>query len=189
MKLLWIPLIAACSLMESENIEWRRGCQNREANMACPGNITQPGAQTEVLILLSPECPISQQITGTLNAVFGRYGKNCRFRGVVPGKLYSPAEVAAFTRKYELQFPVVIDSDYSITEKLNGTITPEVFVLRNDTLLYSGAIDNSYRAPGKKNARTTRVYLHEVLDSVVNNKMPSTSRTTPIGCLVERRHL
>lgn len=188
MRLLWIPVIAACSLGQAKSMEWRRECTERATNTASAGNATQTGAQTEVLILLSPECPISQQITGVLNDVFGRYGKNCTFRGIVPGKLYSPAEVAIFVGKYELHFPVVIDSNYSITEKLNGTITPEVFVLRNDTLLYSGAIDNSYRAPGKKNARTTRVYLREVLDSVVNNKMPSTSRTTPIGCLVERRH-
>ncbi len=188
MKLLWIPMIAVCSFGPMESMEWRRECTEAAANIASPGNAVQHGSQTEVLILLSPECPISQQITGTLNDVFSRHGKSCTFRGVVPGKLYSPTEVAAFVRKYELQFPVVIDSNYCITETLNGKITPEVFVLRNDTLLYSGAIDNSYRAPGKKNARTTRVYLREVLDSVVNNKLPSTSRTTPIGCLVERRH-
>lgn len=188
MKLLWIPVIAACGFGPSESMECGRLPLVEAPIMTGRADAGKPNAKTEVLILLSPECPISQQITGTLNDVYSRYGNSCAFRGIVPGKLYTPEEVAAFVRKYELQFPVVIDSNYSMTEKLNGTITPEVFLLRNDTLLYSGAIDNSYRAPGKKNARTTRTYLREALDSVVNNKLPSTSRTTPIGCLLERRH-
>jgi len=181
MKLLWIPVIA-------ESMECCRLPVVEATIMASCPDPEQRHAQVSVLILLSPECPISQQITGTLNELYKRYGNRFTFRGIVPGKLYTPEEVAAFVRKYELQFPVVIDSNYRMTEQLNGTITPEVFVLRNDTLLYSGAIDNSYRAPGKKNARTTRAYLEEALDSIVNNKLPSTSRTTPIGCLVERRH-
>lgn len=188
MKLLWIPVIAACSFGPSESMECSRLPVGDATIMAPCAEPEQRHVQVSVLILLSPECPISQQITGTLNEAFGRHGNSCTFRGIVPGKLYTPEEVAAFVRKYELQFPVRIDSSYRVTEKLNGTITPEVFVLRNDTLLYSGAINNSYRAPGKKNARTTRAYLQEALDSIVNNKLPSTSRTTPIGCLVERRH-
>ncbi len=188
MKLLWIPVIAACGFGPSERMECCRQPLEEATIVARCADPEQSDAQVSVLILLSPECPISQQITGTLNEVYSRYGNSSAFRGIVPGKLYTPKEVAAFVRKYELKFPVVIDSNYSMTEKLNGTITPEVFVLRNDTLLYSGAVDNSYRAPGKKNARTTRTYLREALDSVVNNKLPSTSRTTPIGCLVERRH-
>lgn len=145
-------------------------------------------AKAAVFVLLAPECPISQQCTGELNRLAVEYTKRgVAFYGVFPGDYYSVEEVAEFGKKYQVNFPLLVDDAYTLTNNLGGIVTPEVFVLNSRfAIVYSGAIDNAYRELGRKSARVTGHYLADALAAVVKGLDVTVPRIQPVGCLVEQ---
>ncbi len=140
-----------------------------------------------VLILLSPECPISQQCTKAINELWLQNNKsNIAFYGVVPGAFYDTISVNAFKETYHIPFPILTDKNYALTKELKAHITPEVFVLSGDyAIVYSGAIDNAYVAPGRKRAVVSAHYLADALSALMHDKPITTQKTKAIGCLIE----
>ena len=145
------------------------------------------GTKASIFIFLSPECPICQQCTRELQLLFERFAASgIAFYGVSSGTFYSNEEIRIFHSTYKLGFPILSDDRYIVAHQLGATITPEVFVVDSlGNTLYSGAIDNAYRAPGKKNARTTEHYLNSALTAIADGKDIVIKRTTPVGCLIE----
>jgi peroxiredoxin len=143
--------------------------------------------KASVFIFLSPECPIAQQSTLEINRLVQKFkDAGIAFYGVIAGSYYSKEEVLAFASTYKLAFPMLMDNEYALAHALNGTITPQAVVVGNDeSLLYTGAIDNAYRALGAKNARTTAHYLRNALTAIQAQKEIIVKQTTPVGCLVE----
>jgi len=148
---------------------------------------TTATAKATVFIFLSPECPLSQQCTAVVNKLYNTYaGANINFYGVIPGSLYSPEEVSAFTTAYHLSFPVLMDTANILAKSLNASVTPEVVMIDSVYhILYSGAIDNSYLGLGKKNAAPATAYLNEAIESVVQGTLAAVKRTKPVGCFIE----
>jgi hypothetical protein len=146
-------------------------------------------AKAAVFVLLSPECPISQQCTKVLGELSAQYAdSNILFYGVFPGDYYTAAEVMEFKKKYGLNFPMIIDAEYKLTGALKGSVTPEVFVTASDyTTLYTGAIDNAYRELGRKNMHTTAHYLADALAEIAAGKEVSNKRSKAIGCYVNKK--
>ena len=107
---------------------------------------------------LSPECPLSQNYSLTINQLREAYNPDSiPFYGVFPGEFYSKKEIVDFTNKYKMsEYEMLLDPEYQLTDKLEATITPEVFVLDNKgNTLYSGAIDNWAFALGQKLRKAT----------------------------------
>ena len=144
------------------------------------------GYRATVLLILSPECPISQQCTKEMNYLWQQYHQNITFHGIVPGKFYDSAAIGEFKRTYHIPFALLTDDQFMVTKALGAGITPEVFVLNsNYSVAYTGAIDNSYVMPGKKRAIVTAHYLADALTSITANKPIAATKTKAIGCLIE----
>jgi hypothetical protein len=138
-----------------------------------------------VFAFLSPECPLCQNYSRTLNELSSQYAGRVQFAGIFPGRTVSANDVAGFARKYHLSFPVSRDSDMHRTHALHVTTTPEVVVLGSDqTLVYQGAIDNWYKALGKAQTHPTENYLQDAIHCALRHVSPPVKYVRPVGCLI-----
>ena len=67
------------------------------------------------------------------------------FLGVDANVQDSLTEVSAYANKYDIPFPILIDSQQKVADLLGAERTPEVFVLdQNRVVRYQGRIDDQY---------------------------------------------
>ncbi len=143
--------------------------------------------KASVFIFLAPDCPLSQSYTLTLNELSKIYLKNnILFYGIFPGTMYCIEKIKYFRQKYLIEFPILLDTNYTLTHLCNATITPEAFVIDSTgTILYSGRIDNWAYEVSKKRAQITEHDLQDALESIVNNKPIAVAKTKAVGCFIE----
>jgi len=138
-----------------------------------------------VLVFLSPECPLSQNYTRTLNELNGEFQNEVKFIGIIPGRAYSLAEINTFIKEYKIGFIIVGDTARQISAHYTATVTPEVLVLdKKGKIRYRGAIDNWAFALGKTRTVATRFYLRDALFSLTHGQMVVQEVTRPVGCLI-----
>ncbi len=138
-----------------------------------------------LFVFLSPECPLCQNYTTVLNALYKQYQQQIRVYGIFPGKAYSAIEIAAFAKKYQTNFTLLIDSSQQLTNYLKATITPEVILLNDkNQLAYRGAIDNWVLSLGKKRIKATLHYLQDAIEQTLQNKTTAIKTTKPVGCKI-----
>ena len=150
------------------------------------GASAQPAATPlRVVVFLSPECPLCQNYSLPLNELQKKYAGKVEFSGVVPGKAYSAADVKAFTTKYHIAFPIMIDSAKSLSTSLKATVTPEVYLLAPDKkVLYHGSIDNWIKELGMQSARPTVFYLKDAIEQTLAHQPVRIPYNKPVGCLI-----
>ena len=148
------------------------------------GKIYQVQNKISVFVFMDVECPISQFYTKNLQNLSIRYAKKgIIFIAVFPTKYAHKNEIQSFNKKYELTVPSILDKSQNITKQLNATVTPEVFVIdKKSEIVYSGCIDDSFFALGKRNLNPKKFYLEQTLDLLINNKIPLRSHVKSIGC-------
>jgi thiol-disulfide isomerase/thioredoxin len=139
-----------------------------------------------VFVFLSESCPICQSYTLPLKELHKKYGKkNIRFIGVFPNDDVTEKDLEAFKITYSIPFELKLDSSGALTKKLNATVTPEVFVEDGDgNIIYSGRIDDSFYAVGKRRKVVTTHELADALASYVSNKAVRQPKTQAVGCII-----
>jgi peroxiredoxin len=140
-----------------------------------------------VFVFLDYECPLSQNYTNKINDLSDKYkAEDIQFYSVFPNLSADNAEVKMFKRKYKMDMPFLGDPQKKLTNYLDATITPEVFLVdSNKTVLYSGRIDNWASALGVKRQITTSNDLDEALNDFINNKEIKINKTEAVGCIIE----
>lgn len=147
-------------------------------------NVSLISEKLTVLLLLSPECPLCQNYAPTTAKLKLKY-PGVVFYGIVPGAAYSTKEVAEFSQKYKVNFPVLIDKNHLLTKYIKGTTTPEVLVInRMGAITYRGLIDNWAVSLGKKRQIITENYLDDALSQLMTTKTSIYKETKPVGCLI-----
>lgn len=145
----------------------------------------QPGKGLTVYAFLSPECPLCQNYTRTLNQLEKQYAGQVTILGVIPGKTWKAADLTAFKAKYHIAYPLQIDRDLHIVHTLHATTTPEAILVSPDnSIVYQGAIDNWYKALGRSQNHPTQNYLQDAIESVLHHLPVAIKKTTPVGCLI-----
>lgn len=141
-----------------------------------------------IFVFLDTECPISQQYTRNLEAIRLEFSqKKVRFWAVFPTKGVTKQEIVAFQKKYNFQYPSIIDYDKKLSVKLDAKTTPEIFVVNDaDKILYQGAIDDLYYDLGKKRLKASIFYLKDALNSVIEHQPITIKTTVAIGCDIEK---
>lgn len=142
--------------------------------------------ETTVYVFLSESCPICQSYTLTLKKLYTKYSnKNVKFIGVFPNYYADSDSVNTFKKKYSIPFDLILDKNGALTKRFGAKITPEVFV-ENAThdVLYSGRIDDSFYALGKRRNVITSNDLDNVLDEITTHKNIKTSKTQAVGCII-----
>ena len=91
-----------------------------------------------------------------------------------------------FINTYKLNLTSKIDKDRELTQKLKATVTPEAFLIKNETqILYHGAIDDWFYALGKNRKEATAHYLEDAINAAIQNKPVLTAHVKAVGCLIE----
>ena len=138
-----------------------------------------------VYAFLSTICPMCIAYTPVLNQIAAEFGaKQVKVVGVFPNFYTSDSLVNLYRKEQPIDFEVIIDRDLALTNKFGATLTPEVFVVSNNQVLYQGLIDDSYFRPGKRRGKTSKHYLKTALNAIIHNQKPSLSYTQSIGCAI-----
>jgi len=143
--------------------------------------------KASVFIFLSPECPMCQNYTLTLNNLYVKYKPfKVGFYGIIqPGK-FDKKQIHDFTWTYNVNFNLLVDTDKQLLTYLRAKVTPEVFVVDSlEHILYKGSIDNWLVEPGQKRTVITEHYLDDMLEAIVSNEEIKVKSTEAKGCLIE----
>ena len=141
-------------------------------------------AQLKVYTFLQTECPISQNAIATLNGLAAAF-PSVKFISVFTS-WDNQKQIQEFKKKYNLQAIVVHDKRHRLVSKLHAMVTPEVVVVaKKATIVYRGAIDNSYTSLGNRRQNGVEVYLKNVLQSYFTGTRISPTQTKAIGCKIE----
>lgn len=137
-----------------------------------------------VLVFLSPECPLCRNYIPVLNALQKKYTE-VRIFGIFPGAAYTAKQISDFQNEYKVSFNMLIDRKKELTHHLKATTTPEcILISKLGAIPYRGLIDNWASGLGQKRKVTTEKFLENAIDDVLNQRIPATSQTKPVGCLI-----
>ena len=136
-----------------------------------------------VVLFLATQCPIATDYAERLVAFVKTYDeKNVQFIGINSNKQEQIEEISEYSEKHGFEFHVLKDTENKIADYFGARRTPEVFLLDAERVLrYTGAVDNSPKAP-------TKHYLRDALDLVITGKdIPkSAKKTRAVGCTIKR---
>lgn len=139
-----------------------------------------------VFVFLSETCPICQSYTLPLKEIYKKYEeKNVSLIGVFPNYYVNQQDIDAFKKTYSIPFDLVLDNNGVLCKKLKATITLEVFVENNfGEIIYSGRIDDSFYAIGKRRNVATTFELVDALNAFISNRQIKTIKTQAVGCII-----
>ncbi|HIO72265.1 MAG TPA: redoxin domain-containing protein, partial [Flavobacteriales bacterium] len=142
--------------------------------------------KARVFVFLSPDCPISQRYAPVLNRLHNLFDRQgILFYGVIPGPLVEYETKDHFIKDHQLNFPVLIDTYYSLTNLINAKVTPQAIVVdQNGKISYSGRIDNWFISRGKKRNVVTDDNLKNAIHALIHDQPVTTPRTEAIGCYI-----
>jgi peroxiredoxin len=140
------------------------------------------GKNGAVIIFVSAQCPVVRAYNDRMNQIAADYkAKGINVIGINSNVTENGEQIkshAALTHN----FPVLIDKNSSLADKLGATKTPEVyFVDAKNVLLYQGAIDND-----RSGAKITEQYLRAAFDSSLAGKKIERTTTVAFGCTIKR---
>lgn len=140
------------------------------------------GKKGAVIIFVSAQCPVVRYYNDRMNQIAADYkAKGINVIGINSnvtenGEQIKSHAVATFN------FPVLVDKNSALADKLNAHSTPEVFFVdAKNILLYHGAIDND-----KSGLNITQPYLRTAFDSALAGKKIEKTTTTAFGCSIKR---
>lgn len=144
-----------------------------------------PDASVYVIAFLGVECPVSRLYAPRLQSIADRYrSKGVQVIGIDSNLQDSRADIEAFSKSFNLEFPIGKDHNQRIALQLHATRVPEVFVVDEYYVVrYRGRIDDQYQ-PGLKRAEPTRDDLKIAIDEVLSGRDVSVPETTSHGCRI-----
>ncbi len=136
-----------------------------------------------VLMFVATQCPVSNAYNQRMVEIQKKYSaKNVAFIGINSNKQESVSEIKSHAQENNFPFPVLKDYKNVIADKLQASVTPEIYVLNPDfEILYHGRIDDSRN---EKNVNSKD--LENALNEILSGKEVSTKRTKAFGCTIKR---
>lgn len=137
-----------------------------------------------VLEFWSFKCPVSLAYDERMADLRRKYaGRGVVFLGVSSNRNESPSEVERNVRNLNIAFPMLLDADGALAERLGATHTPAVFVIdQTGVLRYRGSIDNN-RKPGE---RGRVAYAEDSLEAILAGREIPEPETREFGCSIRR---
>jgi thiol-disulfide isomerase/thioredoxin len=147
-------------------------------------SLDQYAGKIVVLAFWSFKCPVALGYAPRLAALSEKYGNRVVVLGVNSNVNESPLEIQRNAANLRLPFPVLVDRDSGLAEKVGATHAPSIFVLdAGGVLRYRGALDNNKR-PGEQ-GRTA--YAEEAVDALLAGRAPAVAESKEFGCTLKRR--
>ena len=146
-----------------------------------------PDGRAVCFAFLHPACPLAQEYGPVLTALAEEFaGAGIRFVGVVCD-VDDAAEVEAYRREYGITFPFGLDTDFSLADAVDATVTPEaVLVDRDRVIRYSGRIDDRYKIRGVMTPGDPEPELRSAILDLLAGREIREPRTEAAGCPLDR---
>ena len=146
-----------------------------------------PDGQAVCFAFLHPACPMAQDYAPVLGALADEFAdKGIRFVGVVCEDDEAGA-VEAYRREFGITFPLRLDTDFTLAEALDATVTPEVVLVDRDRMIrYAGRIDDRYRVRGVMSPGDPDRELRAAILDLVAGREVGEPRTKAVGCPLDR---
>jgi peroxiredoxin len=140
-------------------------------------------SEAVVLMFIATKCPVSNAYNGRMEALNKDYSsKGIVFLGINSNKQESSEEVKEHALEHGFTFTILKDKNNIIANKLDASVTPEIFVLgKKRDVLYHGRIDDS-----KKVENVSSMDLRKALDAVLAGKPVAVTETKAIGCTIKK---
>ena len=140
------------------------------------------GENGAVVIFLSVQCPVVKGYDERINQIAADYkAKGINFIGINSNSTETPADIKAHAAA-NYKFPVLIDKNNVLADKMGATVTPEIYYFNaKDVLLYEGAIDNDRRGEN-----ITDNYAKAAFDAGLSGKKIETTSAKAFGCTIKR---
>jgi peroxiredoxin len=142
------------------------------------------GKNATVIIFLSTMCPVvNKSYKDRILQISKDYAaKGVNFIGLNSNSTETAEQVKINADERGYIFPVLIDKDAVIADKLGATKTPEVFLFDKDgKLVYRGAIDND-----RTGENITAHYLTDAINATLAGKTVAKAETEGFGCSIKR---
>lgn len=140
------------------------------------------GENGAVVVFLSVQCPVVKGYDERINQLAADYkAKGINFIGINSNSTETLADIKTHAAK-NYKFPVLIDKNNVLADKMGATVTPEIYFFNaKDTLLYEGAIDNDRRGENIKDN-----YARAAFDAGLSGKKVETTSAKAFGCSIKR---
>jgi peroxiredoxin len=141
------------------------------------------GSKAIVLMFISTECPVSNAYNDRMVQLTKDYrDKGVTFIGINSNKAESVEDIRQHASEHKFDFTILKDDKNIIADKLDASVTPEVYVLNGVMdLLYHGRIDDSRRVNEVKTND-----LRAALDEILSGKKVTNAKTKAFGCTIKR---
>ncbi len=140
-----------------------------------------------VVAYLGTECPLAKLYGPRLATMAVRYAsKGVGFLGIYANSQDSMTEIANFSRRHEIGFPLLKDVGNRVADQMGALRTPEIFVLDKQRIVrYWGRVDDQYGV-GYLRPEAEKHDLQIALDELLEGKEVSTPVTPAVGCIIGR---
>ncbi len=140
------------------------------------------GAKGAVIIFVSSQCPVVRNYNERMSQIATDYkAKGINVIGI-NSNVTENGEMVKSHAALTYNFPVLIDKNSLLADKLGANSTPEVFYIdAKNLLLYHGAIDND-----RFGKNITDAYLRTAFDTSLAGKKIEKSSTAAFGCSIKR---
>ena len=152
----------------------------------CLSNVISAKDSITVYFFLLDECRICQELAPEMNAIYTEYQSEIGFLGLFTNFSSKSTGIQHFKEKYQIKFNTRTDYFKKMAHKFEATILPEVIVYNetSKSILYRGAINDLFYTPGKRRHFVQNHYLKDALKAISQNKLPTISKSQPIGCFI-----
>jgi peroxiredoxin len=145
-------------------------------------NLDDQAGHIMVLNFWSAECPWSQRVDESLNALRNIWPQDVTYWPIASNANEDPELISSAAAQLGLPL-VLVDLDQVVADIYGAATTPHFFVIdRQGVLRYAGAYDDAtfrQRTP-------TRSYLKEAVRALLAENLPDLSDTPPYGCALVR---
>lgn len=146
-----------------------------------------PSTRAVVLVFISTDCPIANAYHPLLKRLAEKHDAHgVRWFMIHPDPATTHGQAAEHATQFEIEVPIVIDHDQSISRCVGARVTPEVhvFVNEKEKAVYQGRIDDLHAAYGKKRSVATTHELADALNAIVDGQPIAISKTESVGCFI-----
>lgn len=140
------------------------------------------GKNGTLLIWLSAQCPVVKMYDKRINDIAAEYSaKGISFIGI-NSNVTEGLDWVKSHAEANYKFPMLIDKDNKLADKLGATVTPEVYFLdTSNKLIYHGAIDND-----RSGRNIQEKYLQTAFEAKLSGKSIERTKANAFGCTIKR---
>lgn len=142
--------------------------------------------EPKLLFFFYPDCPVCLLNVNEVKEFYSSYNKKGKLYVIFPGLSPDTAECKQFMKENLPGIPFAFDREKKLSDLAKTRVIPEGAILTKDNkLIYHGAIDDRFPAPGVKRIKASKLYLQDALERFLKGESPEKEYVETSGCVVE----